>query len=178
MAEGIDNIRAVREEKLTALREAGINPYPYRFEITHGVAEVIAGEPSAFDVRAIPAVVYTDPQIAWCGLTEEAAQNRNQPITIQRFPWQASGRATTMGATDGLTKIIADPETQRILGVGIVGRETEGLIAEGVLAIEMGALVEDLALTVHAHPTLSETEMETAEIFLGSSTHILPKKPK
>jgi dihydrolipoamide dehydrogenase len=141
-------------------------------------AEVIAGEPSAFDVRAIPAVVYTDPQIAWCGLTEEEAQNRNQPISIQRFPWQASGRATTMGATDGLTKIIADPETQRILGVGIVGRETEGLIAEGVLAIEMGALVEDLALTVHAHPTLSETEMETAEIFLGSSTHILPKKPK
>ena len=141
-------------------------------------AEVIGGEPSAFDVRAIPAIVYTDPQIAWCGMTEEEARKRNRPISVQRFPWKFSGRATTMGAADGLTKIIADPENRRILGVGIVGRETEGLIAEGVLAIEMGALIEDLALTMHAHPTLSETEGEAAEIFLGSATHILPKKSK
>ena len=139
-------------------------------------AEVIAGEASAFDVRAIPAVVYTDPQIAWCGITETEAKKENRPISVQRFPWKFSGRALTMGAAEGLTKIIADPETQRILGVGIVGRDTEGLIAEGVLAIEMGALVEDLALTVHAHPTLSETEGEAAEIFTGSATHILPKK--
>jgi len=139
-------------------------------------AEVIAGEPSAFDVRAIPAVVYTDPQIAWCGVTEERARQENRPIQIQRFPWKFSGRATTMGAPEGLTKIIADPETQRIIGVGIAGRDTEGLISEGVLAIEMGALVEDMALSIHPHPTLSETEGEAAEIFLGTATHFISKK--
>jgi dihydrolipoamide dehydrogenase len=141
-------------------------------------AEIIAGEPSAFDVRAIPAVVYTDPQIAWCGLTEEQARKENIPIKVQRFPWKFSGRATTMGAPDGLTKIIVDPEAGRILGVGIVGRDTEGLISEGVLAIEMGALAEDMALSIHPHPTLSETEGEAAELYLGSATHILPKKIK
>ena len=141
-------------------------------------AEVIVGEPSAFDARAIPAVVYTDPQIAWAGITEEQARKQKLAISVQRFPWKFSGRATTMGAPKGLTKIIAEPETNRILGIGIVGREAEGLIAEAVLAIEMGALVDDLALSIHAHPTLSETESEAAEIFLGSSTHILPKKTK
>jgi dihydrolipoamide dehydrogenase len=138
-------------------------------------AEVIAGKPSAFDVRAIPAVVYTDPQIAWCGLTEAQARAENRDISVQRFPWKFSGRAATMGATEGLTKVIVDPATGRILGVGITGRDTEGLISEGVLAIEMGALAEDMALSIHPHPTLSETEAEAAEIFLGSATHILPK---
>ncbi|MGD2184802.1 MAG: dihydrolipoyl dehydrogenase [Desulfobacterales bacterium] len=141
-------------------------------------AEVIAGEPSAFDVRAIPAVVYTDPQIAWCGLTEEEARKAHIPIKIQRFPWKFSGRATTMGAPEGLTKIMIDPETGRISGMGIVGRDTEGLISEGVLAIEMGALAEDMALSIHPHPTLSETEGEAAELYLGSATHILSKKMK
>ncbi|MGD9079072.1 MAG: dihydrolipoyl dehydrogenase [Desulfobacterales bacterium] len=141
-------------------------------------AEVIAGEPSAFDVRAIPAVVYTDPQIAWCGLTEEEARRENIAINVQRFPWKFSGRATTMGAPEGLTKIIADPQTGRILGVGICGRDTEGLISEGVLAIEMGALAEDMALSIHPHPSLSETEGEAAELYLGSATHILSKKIK
>jgi dihydrolipoamide dehydrogenase len=141
-------------------------------------AEVIAGQPSAFDVRAIPAVVYTDPQIAWCGVTEEQARKDNLKIDVQRFPWKFSGRATTMGAPEGLTKIIIDPETQRILGVGISGRNTEGLISEGVLAIEMGALAEDMGLSIHPHPTLSETEGEAAEIFLGSATHILSKVKK
>ena len=141
-------------------------------------AEVIAGEPSAFDVRAIPAVVYTDPQIAWCGLTEDQARRENIVIQVQRFPWKFSGRATTMGAPEGLTKIITDPETGRIRGVGITGRDTEGLISEGVLAIEMGALAEDMALSIHPHPTLSETESEAAELFLGSATHILSKKIK
>lgn len=140
-------------------------------------AEVIAGKPSAFDVTAIPAVVYTDPQVAWAGLTEQAAKAAGRPVAIQRFPWRAAGRATTMGLEEGLTKMISDPDTGRILGMGMVGRDTEGLIAEAVLAIEMGALVEDLALTVHPHPTLSETEAEAAELFLGSATHVLnPKK--
>ena len=139
-------------------------------------AEVIAGQPSAFDVRAIPAVVYTDPQVAWCGLTEEEARKNKQPVKVERFPWKFSSRAATMGAGEGLTKILIDPETERILGLGITGRETEGLISEGVLAIEMGALSQDLALTIHPHPTLSETVGEVADIFLGSATHILPKK--
>ena len=138
-------------------------------------AEVIAGQPSAFDARAIPAVVYTDPQIAWCGLTEEDARRENRPIAVQRFPWKISGRATTMGAPEGVTKTIVDPDSGRILGMGITGRNCEGLISEGVLAVEMGALAEDLALSIHPHPTLSETEAEAAELFLGTATHILNK---
>jgi len=139
-------------------------------------AEVIAGQPSSFDVRAIPAVVYTDPQVAWCGMSEQEAAAGNIAVTVMKFPWKYSGRANTMGATDGLTKILADPESGRILGIGITGRDTEGMIAEGVLAIEMGALAEDMALSLHPHPTLSETEGEAAEIFLGSPTHMLPKQ--
>ena len=139
-------------------------------------AEVIAGQPSAFDARAIPAIVYTDPQIAWCGLTEEQARSEGRPIQVTRFPWKFSGRALSMDAPHGLTKMIIESDTQRILGVGAVGRQAEGLIAEAVLAIEMGALAEDVALSIHAHPTLSETEGEVAEIFLGRSTHVLPKK--
>ena len=141
-------------------------------------AEVIAGEPSAFDARAIPAVVYTDPQVAWCGLTEEEARKQNRPVKVERFPWKFSGRAMTMDVPEGLTKVIIDPETRRVLGLGIVGRDTEGLISEGVLAVEMGALADDLALSIHPHPTLSETVGEVADIFLGTSTHILPKKKR
>ncbi len=140
-------------------------------------AEVIAGEASAYDVQAMPAVVYTDPQIAWCGLTELEAAAAGRAVEVHHFPWTASGRAVTMGAPEGVTKILADPDTRRILGVGITGRHTEGLISEGVLAVEMGALIEDVALTVHPHPTLSETEGEAAEIFLGSATHVLSRKP-
>lgn len=139
-------------------------------------AEVVAGHPAAFDARAIPAVVYTDPQIAWCGLTETEARRVNRPVLVQRFPWKFSGRAATMGAPAGLTKMIIDPESRRILGMGIAGRDTEGLISEAVLAIEMGALVEDMALSIHPHPTLSETEGEAAEIFLGSATHVISPK--
>jgi dihydrolipoamide dehydrogenase len=138
-------------------------------------AEVIAGKPSAFDVRAIPAIVYTDPQVAWCGLTEEQARQEKRTVKITRFPWKFSSRAGTMAAYDGMTKMIIDPETGRILGLGAVGRGAEGLVAEGALAIEMGALAQDVALTIHAHPTLSETEAETAELFLGSPIHILPR---
>ena len=138
-------------------------------------AEVIAGRPSAFDVRAIPAVIYTDPQIAWCGLTEEEAHAKDIPVKVLRFPWKFSGRAHTMGVPEGLTKILVHPENGRIIGVGIVGRETEGLVSEGSLAIEMGGLAEDMSLTLHPHPTLSETIGEAAELYLGNSTHILSK---
>jgi dihydrolipoyl dehydrogenase len=138
--------------------------------------EVIVGHPSAFDVQAIPAVVYTDPQIAWAGITEEDARKQGLAVAVEKFPWKFSGRALTTGTPAGLTKMIIDAETRRVIGVGITGRGAEDLIAEGVLAIEMGALAEDVALSMHAHPTLSETEGETAEIFLGAATHILPKK--
>jgi len=141
-------------------------------------AEVIAGEPAAFDAAAIPAVVYTDPSLAWAGLTEKQAHARSIDVRVMRFPWSASGRALTMDVPQGLTKVIADPETGRVLGFGIVGREAGEMIGEGVLAIEMGALAEDLALTIHAHPTLSETEGEVAELFLGTATHLLPPKQR
>lgn len=139
-------------------------------------AEVISGENSSFDALAIPTVVYTDPQISWCGLTEQQAAADNIPYIIQKFPWKFSGRAQTMGMTDGFTKLVTEPETGRILGVGITGRNAEGLIGEAALAIEMGALAEDLALTIHPHPTLPETVAEAAEIFQGSPTHLLPSQ--
>ena len=138
-------------------------------------AEVIKEQPAAFDARAIPAVVYTNPQLAWCGLTETEAENQDRSVKISRFPWSASGRAATMGGVRGLTKMIIDPQNGQILGVGIVGREAGEMISEGVLAVEMGALAQDVALSIHPHPTLSETEEEAAEAFLGSATHILPK---
>jgi dihydrolipoamide dehydrogenase len=139
-------------------------------------AEAIAGQPSAFDVRAIPAVVYTDPQVAWCGLTEEQARRDSRSVKVASFPWSASGRAATMGAGEGLTKVVFDAETGRVLGMGVVGRGAGELIGEGVLAVEMGALAEDLALTMHPHPTLSETEAEVAEAFLGTATHMMPAR--
>lgn len=141
-------------------------------------AEVIAGQPSVFDARAIPAVVYTDPALAWAGLTENEAEEQGIEVEVARFPWTASGRALTIDAPEGMTKIIADPESGRVLGFGIVGRGAGELISEGVLAIEMGALAEDIAQTIHPHPTLSETKSEVAEVFLGSATHLLPPKRK
>ena len=135
-------------------------------------AEAIAGHKVAFEPQAIPAVVFTDPEIAWCGLTETQAQQEQRPVEIARFPWAASGRALTLGHTDGVTKLILEPETTRVLGVGIAGSGAGELIAEGVLAVEMGALAADLALSIHPHPTLSETVMEAAEVFFGHSTHV------
>ncbi|MBK5932330.1 dihydrolipoyl dehydrogenase [Halochromatium salexigens] len=134
-------------------------------------AEVIAGRPAAFDARAIPAVIYTDPQIAWCGLSEAEAEQQGRQVSVTRFPWQGSGRALSLGAEAGLTKLIMDPDSGRLLGAGLVGRGAEGLIAEAVLAIEMGALAEDLSLAIHPHPTLSETLGEAAELFAGNSLH-------
>lgn len=140
-------------------------------------AEVIAGRQTVFDAAAIPAVVFTDPEIAWCGLTEEAAKASGHAVKVARFPWAASGRAMTLGRTEGLTKLVLDPESGRILGVGLCGVGAGELIAEGVLAVEMGAVAEDLAASIHPHPTLSETVMEAAETFHGSPTHLfLPKR--
>jgi dihydrolipoamide dehydrogenase len=140
-------------------------------------AEAIAGHKVAFEPNAIPAVVFTDPEIAWCGLTETQAQKEDREIKVAKFPWAASGRAVTIDRTEGMTKIIFDPKTERVLGVGIVGAGAGELIAEGVLAVEMAATATDLALTIHPHPTLSETVMEAAEVFFGTSTHIYrPKK--
>ena len=138
-------------------------------------AEVIAGRRAAFDVRAIPAVVYTDPQIAWCGLTEREAKAQERDVTVVRFPWKASGRAVSMAATAGLTKLIVDPKSHRVLGMGIVGRDAEALIAEGVLAVEMAALAQDLALSIHPHPTLSETIGEAAQMLMDSATHVVAR---
>ena len=139
--------------------------------------EVIAGHKSAFEPMAIPAVVFTDPEIAWAGLTENQAKEKKINYEVAKFPWAASGRAVTLDRNDGVTKILVDPASQRILGIGICGPGAGELIAEGVLAIEMGANLTDLKMTIHPHPTLSETLMEAAEVFFGQSTHVYrPKK--
>lgn len=135
-------------------------------------AEAIAGEQVAFQPLAIPAVVFTDPELAWCGLTEAQAQREERAIQVSKFPWGASGRALTLDRTDGMTKLVIDGDTERVLGVGLVGPGAGELIAEGVLAIEMGATASDLKLAIHPHPTLSETVMESAEVFFGQATHV------
>ncbi len=138
--------------------------------------DAILGVRVAFDPLAIPAVVFTDPEVAWCGLTENDAAKQKREVTVARFPWGASGRAITLDRTDGMTKLVIHPESKRVLGVGIVGPGAGELISEAVVAIEMGASVEDLKLSIHPHPTLSETLMEAAEVFFGESTHVY--KPK
>jgi dihydrolipoamide dehydrogenase len=140
--------------------------------------EAIAGHKVAFEPNAIPAVVFTDPEIAWCGLTETQAQKENREIKVAKFPWAASGRALTLDRPEGMTKLLIDPQTERVLGVGIVGVGAGDLIAEGVLAIEMAALAKDVALTIHPHPTLSETIMNSAEVFFGTATDIYRPKTR
>jgi dihydrolipoamide dehydrogenase len=134
--------------------------------------EVICGEPAVWEPRAIPAVVFTDPEIAWAGLMENEAKKQNREVKVARFHWAASGRAMTLGRTDGVTKLVVDPETDRILGVGLTGAGAGELIAEGVLAIEMGATARDLALSIHPHPTLTETIGEAAESLHGLASHL------
>jgi dihydrolipoamide dehydrogenase len=138
--------------------------------------EAIAGHKVAFEPAAIPAVVFTDPEVAWCGLTETQAEKENREIKVAKFPWAASGRAVTLDRPEGMTKLLIDPQTERVLGVGIVGVGAGDLIAEGVLAIEMAALASEVAMTIHPHPTLSETVMESAEVFFGTSTDIFRPK--
>ena len=139
--------------------------------------EGLAGEETRPSNRTVPAVVFTDPEIAWCGLTESDARLKGRKVEIARFPWAASGRAQALGRTNGISKLVLEAGTGRVLGVGIVGHGAGELIAEGVLAIEMGATAKDLAHTIHPHPTLSETLMEAAEVFFGTATHVR-KRPK
>jgi dihydrolipoamide dehydrogenase len=138
--------------------------------------EVILGKPAVFDKAAIPAVVFTDPEIAWAGLTDDQAKREGRKVDIEVYPWAASGRAQALGITDGFTKWLVDPETHRVLGCGIVGSGAGELIAEAALAIEMGCEIRDITETVHPHPTLSETLMNAGEVHFGTATEIY--KPK
>jgi dihydrolipoamide dehydrogenase len=138
--------------------------------------EAIAGRSAVFEPRAIPAVVYTDPEIAWCGLTESEARARGVPFEVAKFPWAASGRALTLGRTDGVTKLVVDPGSGRLLGAGVSGPRAGELIAELCLALEMGARAADLEHTIHPHPSLSETVMGAAEVFAGTATDVFRRR--
>ncbi|MDA0270550.1 MAG: dihydrolipoyl dehydrogenase [Chloroflexi bacterium] len=138
--------------------------------------EAIAGEPASWDPAAIPAVVYTDPEVAWCGLTEQDARARNIEVQVARFPWTASGRAVALGRTDGVTKVVVEPGTERVLGMGIAGPGAGELIAEAVLAVEMGARLDDLRMSIHPHPSLTETVMEAADVFFNTSPHYIARR--
>lgn len=170
----VDAERRTTDEAIFAVGDVAGRPLLAHKAMREGkvAAEVIAGQPAAFDVRCIPKVVFTEPEIAYCGLLEDEAREQGYEVEVSRFSWRASGRAQTKGAPDGLTKIIFDAETTRILGVGIVGSGAAELIGEGALAIEMGAVALDLALTIHPHPTLSETLPEAADMFLNQPVHI------
>ena len=171
----VDPQRRTSDKNIFAIGDVAGDPMLAHKASREGIvaAEVIAGKPTVYDVRAVPAVVYTSPEIAWCGLTETEAKQRNIEIKIGKFGWGASGRAIAMGRPEGLTKIIAEPKTNRVLGVGICGEHAGDLIAEAVLAIEMGATAEDIALTIHPHPATSETLMEAAEAVFGHAIHAL-----
>jgi dihydrolipoamide dehydrogenase len=170
----VDSQRRTTEPTIYAIGDVAGEPMLAHKASHEGRVAVraIAGHKVAFEPHAIPAVVFTDPEIAWCGLTETQAKQEGRTIEVARFPWGASGRATTLDRHDGVTKLILDPSTSRILGVGIAGSGAGELIAEGMLAVEMAALASDLALSIHPHPTLSETLMEAAEVFFGQSTHV------
>ncbi len=170
----VDEVRRTADKRIYAIGDVAGEPMLAHKASREGIvaAESIAGRPAAFDARAIPAVVYTSPEVAWCGVTEEQAKERGLNVKVGKFPWGASGRAIAMGRPEGLTKVIADAESLRVLGVGLVGEHAGDLIAEAVLAMEMGATAEDLAMTIHPHPATSETLMEAAEGVLGSAIHM------
>lgn len=177
---GVDEQRRTAEPNIYAIGDVAGEPMLAHkaFHEARVAVEAIAGHKVAYEPLAIPAVVFTDPELAWCGLTEHEAQQAKQEITVARFPWGASGRALTLDRPDGMTKLVLDPKTERILGVGIVGPGAGELIAEGVLAVEMGATATDLKLSIHPHPTLSETVMESAEAFFGHATHVYRPRRK
>jgi dihydrolipoamide dehydrogenase len=170
----VDAQRRTAEPTIFAIGDVAGDPMLAHKATAEGrlVVEVIAGKKRAFEPQAIPAVVFTDPELAWCGVTETEAKVQGLDVEVSRFPWAASGRAMTLDRTDGLTKLVVERESGRVLGMGVVGAGAGELIAEGVLAVEMGALVSDLGLSIHPHPTLSETIMEAADAFFGHATHI------
>ena len=174
----VDNQRRTAEKHIFAIGDVAGEPMLAHKASHEGrvAAEVIAGRQVAYEPAAIPAVVFTDPEIAWAGLTENEARRQGISHAVVRFPWAASGRAATLDRNDGLTKLIVDPQSERILGVGIVGVGAGEMIAEGVLAIEMGANITDVGLTIHPHPTLTETVMEAADLFHGNATHFYQAK--
>jgi dihydrolipoamide dehydrogenase len=174
----VDERRRTSVERIYAIGDVAGEPMLAHKATYEGkiAVEVIAGEPAVYDARAVPAVVFTDPEVAWCGLTETEAKRQEREVKRVRFSWAGSGRAMTLGRTEGLTKLIVDPETDRVLGVGIVGAGAGEMIAEAMLAIEMAASARDVAMTMHAHPTLSETVMEAAESLYGMAVHQMPPK--
>ena len=174
----VDERRRTTAERIYAIGDVAGEPMLAHKATYEGkiAVEVITGESAVYDVRAVPAVVFTDPEVAYCGLTETEAKKQNREVKVVKFPWVGSGRAMTLGRTEGLTKLILDPADDRVLGVGIVGVEAGEMIAEAMLAIEMSASARDVALTMHAHPTLSETLMEASESLYGLAPHVLPKK--
>jgi dihydrolipoamide dehydrogenase len=175
----VDGSRRTAEPNVYAIGDVAGEPMLAHKASHEGRAAVdaIAGDRNVvFEPAAIPAVVFTDPEIAWAGLTETEAAKQGRKVAIAKFPWGASGRAISLGRTDGLTKLIIHPESERVLGVGICGPGAGELISEGVLAIEMGATAKDMAMTIHPHPTLSETVMESAEVFFGEATHVYRPK--
>ena len=176
----VDGQRRTAEPSIFAIGDVAGEPM-LAHKATHEgrvAVEAILGKKSVFEPRAIPGVVFTDPEIAWCGLTEAQAERDKIPFKVSRFPWAASGRCTTLNRTDGVTKLVVDPTTERVLGVGICGPGAGELIAECGLAIEMGSTAKDLALTIHPHPTLSETIMESAEAYYGHCTHVFRRREK
>jgi dihydrolipoamide dehydrogenase len=175
----VDEQRRTGEPSMFAIGDVAGEPMLAHKASAEGrtAVEAMVGDNVVFAPRAIPAVVFTDPELAWCGLTETEAARDHRPVSIAKFPWAASGRAISIDRTDGLTKLLLDPDTGRVLGVGLVGSGAGELIAEGVLAIEMGATAMDMRLSIHPHPTLTETVMESAEVFFGRATHVYrPKK--
>ncbi len=170
----VDGKRRTADPQIWAIGDLTGNPmlaHKASAEARTAIEDMAGQKGAGWDPAAIPSVVYTDPELAWCGLTEGEAKEHGRKVAVARFPWQASGRALSMDRPDGLTKLVIDPETERVLGVGIVGKGAGELIAEGALALEMAALASDLARSIHPHPTCSETLMEAAEVFYGHATH-------
>lgn len=176
----VDLVRRTNVDNIYAIGDVAGQPMLAHKASHEGriAAEHIAGKKTAYEPKAIPAVVFTDPEIAWTGITETEAKEKGIEHEVAKFPWAASGRAVSLGLKNGLTKLIVDPKTDRILGAGMVGKEAGSLVAEATLAIEMAAVARDLELTIHPHPTLSETLMEAAEIYYGHATHVHKKKKK